>query len=120
MERYKALPPPNMLIIWLQNTQQSCGDEFLFFVFFLSDQRKRRPCQIPKMPFHVTHSIDLCMKIPLHSKAKRLVMWHKDYITQPSSPLLRTTKPCILSDALIPKISPPSILTHCFTTEKGI
>lgn len=75
---------------------------------------------IPKMPFHVTHSIDLCMKIPPHRKAKRLVTWHKDYIIWTSSPLLRTTKPCFLSDALIPKTSPPSILTQCFTTEKGL
>lgn len=33
MELYKALPHPNTLIIWLQNTQQSHRDVFLFSSF---------------------------------------------------------------------------------------
>jgi len=120
MELYKALSPPNMLIIWLQNIQQSYSDTFLFLLFFYQTNLKQRPSQIPTMPVRVTPTTDLCMKTPPRSKAKRLVMWHEHCITGSSSPSLQTTKPCSLSDALLAKISPPSILTHCFTIEKGL
>lgn len=40
MELYKALPPSYMLIIWLLNTQQSYGSEFLFLFLFFSRQTK--------------------------------------------------------------------------------